>query len=102
MWWAAGMFAANGLLTARARALDTGAGELLDVSMLEAAILTQTMYQVTYRTIAGRPMRSYCTLPFVLVVDPQIITLVPTFASSSFKTMAFVFRPAKKSTPWFC
>ena len=62
--WAAGLFAANGLLTARTRARDTGTGELLDVSMLESAILTQTMYQVTYRTIAGRPMRTMRAINF--------------------------------------
>ena len=32
--------------------------------MLESAILTQTMYQVTYRTIAGRPMRTMRAINF--------------------------------------
>ena len=49
--------------------------------------------------IAGRPMRSYWVLPFVLTVEPQMLTLVPTASLSSFSTMALVLRPAKKSTP---
>ncbi len=56
--WASGMFAATGLLMSRVRQLETGAGELLDVSGLESGILGHTMYPVTYRTIAGRPMRT--------------------------------------------
>jgi crotonobetainyl-CoA:carnitine CoA-transferase CaiB-like acyl-CoA transferase len=56
--WAAGAMAAVGLLAARWRAARTGAGDLVDVSMLEAALLTLTMYTATWESIAGAPMRA--------------------------------------------
>lgn len=56
--WAAGLFAAVGLLSSRWRTLSTGRGELVDVSELESLILTMTMYSVTFASIAGGPMRS--------------------------------------------
>jgi crotonobetainyl-CoA:carnitine CoA-transferase CaiB-like acyl-CoA transferase len=49
--WLAGLFAAVGLLTAWQRTVVTGQGELLDVSQLEALVLTQSMYPVTARTM---------------------------------------------------
>lgn len=55
--WVAGTFAALGTLAARYRALTTGTGELLDVSMFEALLQTQDLYPVTYFSIAGRPWR---------------------------------------------
>ncbi len=56
--WAAGLFAAVGLLSSRWRTLSTGRGELVDVSGLESLILSMTMYSVTFASIAGGPMRS--------------------------------------------
>jgi crotonobetainyl-CoA:carnitine CoA-transferase CaiB-like acyl-CoA transferase len=56
--WATGAMAAVGLLTARWKAVRTGAGDLVDVSMLEAALLTLTMYTATWASIAGTPMRA--------------------------------------------
>jgi len=56
--WAAGAMAAVGLLTARWKAVRTGAGDLVDVSMLEVALLTLTMYTATWASIAGTPMRA--------------------------------------------
>jgi len=56
--WAAGAMAAVGLLTARWEAVRTGAGDLVDVSMLEVALLTLTMYTATWASIAGAPMRA--------------------------------------------
>jgi crotonobetainyl-CoA:carnitine CoA-transferase CaiB-like acyl-CoA transferase len=55
--WVAGTFAALGTLAARHRALTSGTGELLDVSMLESLLLTQDLYPVTYFSVAGRPWR---------------------------------------------
>jgi len=55
--WVAGTFAALGMLAARHRALTSGTGELLDVSMLESLLLTQDLYPVTYFSVAGRPWR---------------------------------------------
>ncbi|MBM5811206.1 MAG: CoA transferase [Gammaproteobacteria bacterium] len=56
--WVAGTFAALGTLAARHRALATGAGELLDVSMFESLLLTQDLYPVTYCSVAGHPWRA--------------------------------------------
>jgi crotonobetainyl-CoA:carnitine CoA-transferase CaiB-like acyl-CoA transferase len=56
--WAAGLFAAVGLLSSRWRTLTTGRGELVDVSELESLILSMTMYSATFASIAGAPMRS--------------------------------------------
>ncbi len=45
--WLGGLFAAVGVLTAWPRAQRSGAGELLDVSILEAMVLTGQMYGST-------------------------------------------------------
>lgn len=55
--WVAGAYAALGTLAARYRALTSGTGELLDVSMLEALLLTQDLHPVAYFSVAGRPWR---------------------------------------------
>ena len=66
--WVSGMFAALGVLTSRHRAArDIGLGpigELLDISMLESHMLTQTMYPATHLSIAGHGLRSQRTLNF--------------------------------------
>jgi crotonobetainyl-CoA:carnitine CoA-transferase CaiB-like acyl-CoA transferase len=62
--WVTGMFAALGVLTSRHRAAVDGIGELLDVSMLESLILTQTMYPTTHVSIAGHSLRSKRSLNF--------------------------------------
>ncbi len=53
----AGAYASVATLTSRLRQLTTGAGELLDLSMLEAHILGLTYYPVTYFQMLGRPWR---------------------------------------------
>ncbi len=55
--WVAGNVGAIGHLISRWRTLQTGLGELVDVSELESVILSMTMYSVTYASIAGRPFR---------------------------------------------
>lgn len=56
--WLVGMFAAFGLLASRVRARETGVGEVVDVSALEALTLTMTPYSLTFSELAGRPWRS--------------------------------------------
>ncbi len=56
--WAAGLLAGIGGLVARWKSLTSGTGDLVDVSKLEAAVLTFCMYPVTFASIAGGPMRS--------------------------------------------
>ncbi|MEV5835186.1 CoA transferase [Nocardia sp. NPDC052112] len=53
--WVAGAYAAAGTLTSRSRTLDTGVGELVDLSMLETQILTLTYYSVTFFEALRRP-----------------------------------------------
>lgn len=56
--WLAGAYASAMTLAFRARALDDGKGELIDLSMLEAQILGLTYYPVTYYEMLGRPWRT--------------------------------------------
>jgi crotonobetainyl-CoA:carnitine CoA-transferase CaiB-like acyl-CoA transferase len=53
----AGAYASAATLAARLRQIDRGAGELLDLSMLETQILGLTYYPVTYFEMLGRPWR---------------------------------------------
>ncbi|OBK33864.1 CoA-transferase [Mycobacterium sp. 1245111.1] len=53
----AGAYASAATLTSRLRQRETGAGELLDLSMLEAQILGLTYYPVTFFQMLGRPWR---------------------------------------------
>ena len=53
--WLAGLYGAIGTLAARRRA--AGAGDLVDVSMLEVLAMTLTYYPVTFNDQLGRPMR---------------------------------------------
>ena len=51
----AGAYASAATLASRLRQLETGAGEVLDLSMLEAHILGLTYYPVTFFQMLGRP-----------------------------------------------
>lgn len=53
----AGAYASAATLASRLRQLETAAGELLDLSMLEAQILGLTYYPVTFFHLLGRPWR---------------------------------------------
>ncbi len=55
--WVTGMIAAVALLASRHRTIESGIGELLDASMLESLVFTQTMHPVTFNSIAGHPHR---------------------------------------------
>lgn len=56
--WLAGAQAAVATLVSRARAIDAGPGELVDVSVLEVLALCLTYCPVTFLDMAGRPFRS--------------------------------------------
>ncbi|MGW0182749.1 CoA transferase [Nocardia sp. NPDC003345] len=56
--WFAGAHAAAALLTARQRALRTGTGELVDLSMLETQILGLSYYPVSFYDTVNRPFRT--------------------------------------------
>jgi crotonobetainyl-CoA:carnitine CoA-transferase CaiB-like acyl-CoA transferase len=59
--WMAGMFAGAAALSSTYGREARGTGELIDVSQLEALVITQTMYPVTWNSIAGYPWRSHRT-----------------------------------------
>lgn len=56
--WFAGAHAAAAVLTARQRALRTGTGELVDLSMLETQILGLSYYPVSFYDTVNRPFRT--------------------------------------------
>ncbi|MGI5219979.1 CoA transferase [Nocardia sp. CA-290969] len=56
--WFAGAHAAAATLTARHRALTTGTGELVDLSMLETQILGLSYYPVSFYDTVHRPFRT--------------------------------------------
>ncbi|MFI5720269.1 CoA transferase [Nocardia sp. NPDC051750] len=56
--WFAGAHAAAATLTARQRALRTGTGELVDLSMLETQILGLSYYPVSFYDTVNRPFRT--------------------------------------------
>ncbi|MFI1464885.1 CaiB/BaiF CoA-transferase family protein [Nocardia carnea] len=56
--WFAGVHAAAATLTARHRALRTGTGELVDLSMLETQILGLSYYPVSFYDTVNRPFRT--------------------------------------------
>ena len=55
--WVTGMQGAMLLMAARWRVLRTGRGELVDVSALEATMITTVMHPMTWLDIAGSPIR---------------------------------------------
>ena len=56
--WVTGAYAAALTLAARVGAVQTGRGELVDLSMLESQILGLTYYPVTFFEMLGRPWRT--------------------------------------------
>ena len=53
----AGAYASAATLASRMRTLDTGRGDLIDLSMLETQIMGLTYYPVAYFEMLGRPWR---------------------------------------------
>ncbi|CAN5817557.1 CoA transferase [soil metagenome] len=75
--WVAGAYAAAATLASRVKALGTGVGELVDLSMLEAQILGLTYYPVTYFEMLGRPWRTERkpTVPGVATAADGLVAL---------------------------
>jgi crotonobetainyl-CoA:carnitine CoA-transferase CaiB-like acyl-CoA transferase len=55
--WLAGAYAAVGTMVSRMRDDAMRAGEIIDVSMLEALVMCMTYYPVTFFDVTGRPFR---------------------------------------------
>jgi crotonobetainyl-CoA:carnitine CoA-transferase CaiB-like acyl-CoA transferase len=93
--WAAGMYAAIGLLASRYRTIETGVGELVDVSMLESDVLTVMVSPVTYHDVTGYPWRKHRTvnLPDIHRASDGYVGLFPVTPQQWFDLAAMVDKP---------
>lgn len=91
----AGAFASVATLASRWRGIDGGAGELVDLSMLEAQILCLTYYPVTYYEMLGRPWRDARrpTVPGVAQAKDGLVDLGCGTAQQWFDLCAMVGHP---------
>lgn len=91
----AGVYASAATLTSRWRRIDGGAGELLDLSMLETQVLCLTYYPVTYFELLGRPWRDARrpTIPGVAQAKDGLVDLGCGTAQQWFDLCAMVGHP---------
>ena len=91
----AGAYASAATLSSRYRRIDGGAGELLDLSMLETQILCLTYYPVTYFEVLGRPWRDMRrpTIPGVAQAKDGLVDLGCGTAQQWFDLCAMVGHP---------
>ncbi|WP_096290096.1 CaiB/BaiF CoA transferase family protein [Mycobacterium ahvazicum] len=91
----AGVYASVATLTSRWRRNDGGAGELLDLSMLETQVLCLTYYPVTYFELLGRPWRDTRrpTIPGVAQAKDGLVDLGCGTAQQWFDLCAMVGHP---------
>jgi crotonobetainyl-CoA:carnitine CoA-transferase CaiB-like acyl-CoA transferase len=89
--WLSGAYAAAGTMTSWRR----GGGELLDLSMLETAILCLTYYPVTFFEQTGKPWRSsrQITVPGVATAKDGLVGLGCGTAQQWFDLCAMVGHP---------
>ena len=73
----AGAYASAATLASRMRTLDTGRGDLIDLSMLETQIMGLTYYPVAYFEMLGRPWRDArrLTVPGVASAKDGLVDL---------------------------
>lgn len=91
----AGVYASAATLASRWRRIDGGAGELLDLSMLETQILCLTYYPVSYFEVLGRPWRDMRrpTIPGVAQAKDGLVDLGCGTAQQWFDLCAMVDHP---------
>ncbi|OBH40557.1 CaiB/BaiF CoA transferase family protein [Mycobacterium mantenii] len=91
----AGVYASAATLASRWRRIDGGAGELLDLSMLETQILCLTYYPVSYFELLGRPWRDTRrpTIPGVAQGKDGLVDLGCGTAQQWFDLCAMVGHP---------
>lgn len=91
----AGVYASAATLASRWRRIDGGAGELLDLSMLETQILCLTYYPVSYFELLGRPWRNMRrpTIPGVAQAKDGLVDLGCGTAQQWFDLCAMVGHP---------
>ncbi|OBB82157.1 CoA-transferase [Mycobacterium colombiense] len=90
-----GVYASAATLASRWRRIDGGAGELLDLSMLETQILCLTYYPVSYFELLGRPWRDMRrpTIPGVAQAKDGLVDLGCGTAQQWFDLCAMVGHP---------
>ncbi|WIM86081.1 CoA transferase [Candidatus Mycobacterium wuenschmannii] len=90
----AGAYASAATLASRMRQLRTGAGELLDLSMLEAHILGLTYYPVTFFEMLGRPWRDArkLTIPGIACTKDGLVDVGCGTAQQWFDLCAMIGR----------
>jgi crotonobetainyl-CoA:carnitine CoA-transferase CaiB-like acyl-CoA transferase len=93
--WVSGAYAAAGTLIARLRGLGSGRGELVDLSMLEAHVLSLTYYPVTGLDILGGPRRNVrsLNLPGVAVAKDGLVAMGCATPQQFFDLCAMVGHP---------
>jgi crotonobetainyl-CoA:carnitine CoA-transferase CaiB-like acyl-CoA transferase len=93
--WLSGAYTAIGIQAALARARQTGAGQLIDLSMLEVAVLCLTYYPVTFFETLHRPWRSERSLfqPGVAAAKDGLVALGCGTAQQWFDLCAMVGHP---------
>lgn len=91
----AGVYASAATLASRWRRIDGGAGEVLDLSMLETQILCLTYYPVSYFEVLGRPWRDMRrpTIPGVAQAKDGLVDLGCGTAQQWFDLCAMVGHP---------
>lgn len=93
--WVAGVYASAALLASRYGSVGGGAGQLLDLSMLETQILSLTYYPVTYFEMLGRPWRDArrLTVPGVARAKDGLVDVGCGTAQQWFDLCAMIGRP---------
>ena len=93
--WLSGAYAAIGIQAALAGARATGAGQLIDLSMLEVAVLCLTYYPVTFFETLHRPWRTGRSLfqPGVAAAKDGLVALGCGTAQQWFDLCAMVGHP---------
>ncbi len=93
--WLSGAYTAVGIQAALAGARVTGAGQLIDLSMLEVAVLGLTYYPVTFFETLNRPWRSERSLfqPGVAAAKDGLVALGCGTAQQWFDLCAMVGHP---------
>jgi crotonobetainyl-CoA:carnitine CoA-transferase CaiB-like acyl-CoA transferase len=91
----AGAYASAATLASRFRRINGGAGELVDLSMLETQILCLTYYPVSYFEMLGRPWRDArrLTVPGIAQAKDGLVDLGCGTAQQWFDLCAMVGHP---------
>jgi len=91
----AGAYASAATLASRCSGLGSGAGQLIDLSMLETQILCLTYYPVSYFEMLGRPWRNArrLTVPGVAQAKDGLVDLGCGTAQQWFDLCAMVGHP---------